>query len=81
MPRSLLPSLSRSKSCLLISSTVLARGERAAVVCEEFAHGGPKGLCVRVTLLFCEFGGGAVAHGRSVTIAVRSVAREKDKQA
>ena len=46
--------------------------KRAAVVCEELAHGGPQGLCVWVTLLFCEFGG-AVAHGRSVTTAVLSV--------
>ena len=42
-------------------------------MCEVLAHGGPQGLCVWVTLLFCEFGG-AVAHGRSVTTAVLSVA-------
>ena len=43
-------------------------------MCEELAHGGPQGLfCVWVTLLFCEVGG-AVAHGRSVTAAVLSVA-------
>ena len=57
----------------MLSSTVLARGERAAVVCEELAHGGPQGLCVYwVTLIFCEFGG-AVAHGRSVTTVVLSM--------
>ena len=43
-------------------------------MCEELAHGGPQGLCVWVTLLFCEFGG-AVARGRSVTTAVLSVAK------
>ena len=42
-------------------------------MCEELAHGGPQGLCVWVTLLFCEFDG-AVAHVRSVTFAVLSVA-------
>ena len=42
-------------------------------MCEELAHGGPQGLCVWVTLLFCEFDG-AVAHGRSFTTAVLSVA-------
>ena len=36
-------------------------------------NGGPQGLCVWVTVLFCEFGG-AVAHGRSVTTAVLSMA-------
>ena len=43
-------------------------------MCEELAHGGLQGLCVWVTLLFCEFGG-AIAHGRSVTTAVLSVAK------
>ena len=42
-------------------------------MCEELAHGGLQGLCVWVTLLFCEFGG-AVVHGRSITTAVLSVA-------
>ena len=42
-------------------------------MCEEHAHDCPQGLCVWVKLLFCEFGG-AVAHGRSVTTAVLSVA-------
>ena len=57
----------------MLSSTVLARGERAAVVCEELTHGGPQGLCIWVTLLFCEFAG-AVAFGQFVTTAVLSVA-------
>ena len=72
MPRSLLPSLSRSKSSAFLRN-VLARGERVAIVCEELAHGGPQSRCVWVTLLFCEFDG-AVAYGRSVTTAVLSVA-------
>ena len=56
----------------MLASTVLVRGERAAVVCEELAHSGPQGLCVWVTLLFCKFGG-TVAQGRSVSTAVLSV--------
>ena len=43
-------------------------------MCEELATAVRKVfLCVWVTLLFCEFGG-AVAHGRSVTTDVLSVA-------